>query len=128
MEKYKIAIMGASGVGRTVFLCSYFNMAFSAAVKRKRQRRPISVKSQDDGIVDKFITFLFKQPKPVPWIITRRMDFSLYEDSLDTDFSFCVDSLDMDITFFDVPRDYCYKDMDRWTETDFVPEIGRAHV
>ena len=97
MEKYKIAIMGASGVGRTVFLCSYFNMAFSAAVKRKRQRRPISVKSQDDGIVDKFITFLFKQPKPVPWIITRRMDFSLYEDSLDTDFSFCVDSLDMDI-------------------------------
>ena len=61
MEKYKIAIMGASGVGRTVFLCSYFNMAFSAAVKRKRQRRPISVKSQDDGIVDKFFTFLFKK-------------------------------------------------------------------
>lgn len=126
MEKYKIAIMGASGAGRTIFLCSYFNMAFSAAVKRKRQRRPISVKSQDDGIVDKFITFLFKQPKPVPWIIRRRMDLSLYEDSLDTDFSFCVDSLDMDITLFDVPRDYCYQDMDRWTETDFVPGLRTA--
>lgn len=130
MEKYKIAIIGASGAGRTVFLCSYFNMAFSAAVKRKRQRRPISVKSQDVGIIDKFITFLFKQPKkqskPVPWIIARRMDFSLYEDSPDTDFSFCVDSLNMDITLFDVPRDYCYQGTDRWTETDFVPGLRTA--
>ena len=126
MEKYRIAIMGASGAGRTVFLCSYFKMAFSAAVKRKQQRRPISVKSQDVGIIDKFITFLFKQPNPVPWIIARHMDLSLYEDSPDTDFSFCVDSLNMDITLFDVPRDYCYQDMDRWTETDFVPDLRTA--
>jgi len=128
MEKYRIAIMGAMGVGKTVFLCSYFNMAFSAAVKRKQQRRPISVKSQDVGIIDKFITFLFKQPNPVPWIIAmaRRMDLSLYEDSPDTDFSFCVDSLNMDITLFDVQRDYCYQGTDRWTETDFVPDLRTA--
>ena len=126
MEKYRIAIMGATGVGRTVFLCSYFKMAFSAAVKGEPQRRPISVKSQNDGIVDKFITFLFERPKPVPWIITRRMDFSFYEDSLNTDFSFCVDSLDMDITLFDVPRDYCYQDMDRWTETEIAPHLRTA--
>ena len=85
MEKYKIAIMGATGIGKTVFLGSYFNMVFNVAVEGGQQRRPISVKQQKsvDRIAE-IIATLFERRKAVQGTAER------------TDFSFCVDSLNMD--------------------------------
>ena len=115
MEKYKIAIMGATGVGKTVFLGSYFNMVFNVAFEGGQQRRPISVKEQ--ASVDKIaeiIATLFEQHKPVLGTAER------------TDFSFCVDSLDMDVTLFDVPGGDT-QDMDRWIETKIAPDLKTAN-
>ena len=115
MEKYRIAIVGATGVGKTVFLGSYFNMMlFNVAFEGGQQRRPISVKEQ--ASVDKIseiIATLFEQRKLVLGTAERM------------DFRFCVDSLDMDVTLFDVPGGYT-QDMDRWIETDFVPDLRTA--
>ena len=115
MEKYKIAIMGATGVGKTVFLGSYFNMVFNVAVEGGQQRRPISVKQQKsvDRIAE-IIATLFERRKAVQGTAER------------TDFSFCVDSLNMDVTLFDVPGGYT-QDMDRWIETEIAPDLRTAN-
>ena len=115
MEKYKIAIMGATGVGKTVFLGSYFNMVFNVAVEGGQQRRPISVKQQKsvDRIAE-IIATLFERRKAVQGTAER------------TDFSFCVDSLNMDVTLFDVPGGYT-QDIDRWIETEIAPDLRTAN-
>ena len=98
MEKYKIAIMGAQGVGKTVFLVSYFHSVFNIVREERKDQKqvlspiPITPKSQE---IVKNIDDLFK-------ILIEKGEVP--QGTADwTDFSFCVDSMNMDVTLFDVP-------------------------
>ncbi len=49
MGKYKIAVMGSSGVGKTVFLASYFHQVMDlgvSSIQDGRKHYQINIKSQ----------------------------------------------------------------------------------
>lgn len=86
-KKFKVAILGAPGVGKTVFLGSYFNI-----VTNLRQGKPVTFKtasaSREAG---RIIETLFKRQVPV-------------EKKIDPEaVPFSVDSLNMDLELFQVP-------------------------
>ena len=88
-KKYKIAVMGATGVGKTVFFGSYFNLVTNLG----RGSRPIMVKSQSSvNRITELITQLFQKHEVVQGTSER------------VDFSFSVDSLGMEVELFDIPR------------------------
>ena len=109
-KKYKIAVMGATGVGKTVFFGSYFNLVTNLG----RGTRPIMVKSQSSvNRITELITQLFKKHEVVQGTSER------------VDFSFSVDSLGMDVELFDIPGGFT-QDMDAWVENKILPDLQRA--
>ena len=89
-KKYKIAVMGASGVGKTVFFASYFHQVTDIGVGKEHCQ--IAIKSQEtDDKVTEIITQLFQNRTVVKGTDVR------------VDFSFSVPKLDMDIELFDLP-------------------------
>ena len=89
-KKYKIAVMGASGVGKTVFFASYFHQVTDIGVGKEHYQ--IAIKSQEtDDKVTEIITQLFQNRTVVKGTDVR------------VDFSFSVPKLDMDIELFDLP-------------------------
>lgn len=109
-KKYKIAVMGATGVGKTVFFGSYFNLVTNLG----RGNRPIMVKSQSSvNRIAELITQLFQKHEVVQGTSER------------VDFSFSVDSLKMDVELFDIPGGFT-QDMDAWVENKILPDLQRA--
>ena len=109
-KKYKIAVMGATGVGKTVFFGSYFNLVTNLG----RGSRPIMVKSQSSvNRITELITQLFEKHEVVQGTSER------------VDFSFSVDSLGMDVELFDIPGGFT-QDMDAWVENKILPDLQRA--
>jgi hypothetical protein len=105
-KKYKIAIMGAPGAGKTVFFSSYFNL-----VTNLGQGKPISLNTLEAlKEVNRIIEALFKKQ-----IHGKE---KLKEDII----SFSVDSLEMDIRFLDVPGGGSKKRRD-WEDHRFLPEL-----
>ena len=109
-KKYKIAVMGATGVGKTVFFGSYFNLVTTLG----KGTRPIMVKSQSSvNRIAELITQLFEKHEVVQGTSER------------VDFSFSVDSLGMDVELFDIPGGFT-QDMDAWVENKILPDLQRA--
>lgn len=109
-KKYKIAVMGATGVGKTVFFGSYFNLVTTLG----KGTRPIMVKSQSSvNRITELITQLFEKHEVVQGTSER------------VDFSFSVDSLGMDVELFDIPGGFT-QDMDAWVENKILPDLQRA--
>lgn len=109
-RKYKIAVMGATGVGKTVFFGSYFNLVTNLG----RGTRPIMVKSQSSvNRIAELITQLFQKHEVVQGTSER------------VDFSFSVDSLGMDVELFDIPGGFT-QDMDAWVENKIQPDLEQA--
>lgn|GEM_PF-6631808 len=109
-RKYKIAVMGATGVGKTVFFGSYFNLVTNLG----KGSRPIMVKSQSSvNRITELITQLFQKHEVVQGTSER------------VDFSFSVDSLGMDVELFDIPGGFT-QDMDAWVENKILPDLQRA--
>lgn len=109
-KKYKIAVMGATGVGKTIFFGSYFNLVTHLG----KGNRPIVVKSQSSvNRITELITQLFQKHEVVQGTSER------------VDFSFSVDSLGMDVELFDVPGGFT-QDMDAWVEQKILPDLLRA--
>lgn len=87
-KKYKIAVMGESNVGKTVFFGSYFHQATDLG----RSKYTVAIKSQDsDDKITEIITQLFEKRQVVAGTDVR------------VDFSFSVDALGMDIVLSDLP-------------------------
>lgn len=87
-RKYKIAVMGESNVGKTVFFGSYFHQATDLG----KSKYTVAIKSQDsDDKITEIIKQLFIERKIVPGTDVR------------VDFSFSVDKLGMDIELVDLP-------------------------
>lgn len=108
-KKYRIAIMGASGAGKTVFLSSYFNL-----VTNLGQGKPVSLNTPEaSGEVGRIIRTLFKQQVPVKE--KAKKDLIAYS----------VIPLDMDVSFIDVPEGGSKKRRD-WQDHKFLPELKSA--
>ena len=109
-RKYKIAVMGATGVGKTIFFGSYFNLVTNLG----RGSRPIMVKSQSSvNRIAELIKQLFEKHEVVQGTSER------------VDFSFSVDSLGMDVELFDIPGGFT-QDMEAWVENKILPDLQRA--
>ncbi|MBQ7193186.1 MAG: GTPase domain-containing protein [Synergistaceae bacterium] len=109
-NKYKIAIMGASGVGKTVFLGSYFNLVSLNA----KGKYTIEAKTQDavKRITKLISDLLLEKRKPLP--TSERIDFSFY-----------VSKLDMDVEMFDL-QGGSVSDMDVWDMDKVTDDLTRA--
>ena len=87
-KKYKIAVMGESNVGKTVFFGSYFHQSTDMG----RAKYTVAIKSQEsDDKITEIITQLFEKRQVVAGTDVR------------VDFSFSVDALGMDIELADLP-------------------------
>lgn len=86
-KKYKVAILGAPGAGKTVFLGSYFNL-----VTNLGQGKPISFKmAAASKEADLVIETLFKKQVPAQ----KKIEVG--------DIKFSVDSFSMDLELFQTP-------------------------
>ena len=105
-KKYKIALMGASGSGKTVFLGSYFNL-----ITNFGQGRPVSFNTPEaEDEAGRIIRTLFRQQIPVKEKARKNL------------LSYSVDSLGMDILFVEVPEGGSKKRRD-WEDHKFLPEL-----
>ena len=87
-RKYKIAVMGESNVGKTVFFASYFHQV----TDMNRCKYHVAIKSQDaDDKITEIITQLFEKHQVAAGTDVR------------VDFSFSVDSLGIDVELMDLP-------------------------
>lgn len=116
-KKFTIAVMGASGVGKTVFFASYFHhvtdIGFSHLNDEKKHYQ-ISVKSQDtDRFLTQTIHTLFEEKRQAP-----------PTDKL-IDISFSVPALNMDIEIFDVPGGYT-EDREAWRTEGILEKLHDA--
>ena len=116
-KKFTIAVMGASGVGKTVFFASYFHHVTDVGFRHlndNKKHYQISIKSQD---TDKFITqtihTLFEEGRQAP-----------PTDKL-IDISFSVPALNMDIDIFDVPGGYT-EDREAWRTEGILEKLHDA--
>ncbi|MBL3538479.1 hypothetical protein [Aminivibrio sp.] len=108
-KKYRIAIMGASGAGKTVFLGSYFNL-----VTNLGHGKPVSLNTPEaDGEVGRIIRTLFKQQVPVKEKAKKDL------------ISYSVVPLDMDASFIEVPEGGSPKQRN-WQDHKFLPELKSA--
>ena len=108
-KKYKIAIMGETKVGKTVFLASYFYQAFSGRVKY-----PVIIKNQKtDDEIRRIINRLFSEHKKVEGTQER------------IDFSFSIDSLGMDIELFDLEGGFT-SNRDNWDIHEVSDDLASA--
>ncbi|MGI6251863.1 MAG: TRAFAC clade GTPase domain-containing protein [Aminivibrio sp.] len=108
-KKYKIAILGAPGAGKTVFLGSYFNLVLNLG-----QGKPVTFKTPGPSEeVDRVIDTLFKQQTPVE----KKVDTELVEYS--------VDSLGMDLSLFQIPGEH-FDGKYAWEASPVLAELERA--
>ena len=63
MEKYTIAVIGASGVGKTFFLASYFHSVFSNDTKEIRYRPTLA--KGNDKIIEPLVEKIFEEHEKV---------------------------------------------------------------
>ena len=109
-KKYKIAVMGESNSGKTVFFGSYFHQATDLG----RAKYPVAIKSQNsDQKITQIIKQLFVERKPVPGSDKR------------VDFSFSVDALEMDIELSDLPGGFT-TNRDYWDDEDVRKDLQNA--
>lgn len=116
-KKFTVAVMGASGVGKTVFFASYFHqvtdLGFSNLEDGKKHYQ-IAIKSQDtDEKLTKIIKRLFEDRNVADPTDTRM------------DFSFSVPALGMDIKMFDVPGGYTENRYD-WEAEGILEDLHEA--
>ena len=108
---YKIAIMGATGVGKTIFLGSYFYLAAIEATAKytiepssqivAKRMKDLSVKLVKDKIIE-------------------------MGTSVRVNFSFSVASLNnMNVELYDIPGGHA-QDMDDWAREKILPDLLRA--
>ncbi len=108
-SKYKIALMGASGVGKTVFLGSYFKLVYEDA----KGQHSIDIKAQESinritGLIHK----LFVDKERVIGT-SERVDFS---------FSVNDEDVKMDIELFDVEGGTT-TDINSWIRGKILPDL-----
>ena len=108
-KKYKLALMGAHGVGKTVFLGSYFYIT----TQRGEGNVSVSIiKQHSVDVIGKIISKIFQEHSVVEGTVER------------IDLSFDVPKLGMDVEFFDVPGGHT-QDMDQWAEQKFFQTYKR---
>ena len=111
-NEYKIAVMGAQGVGKTVFLGSYFKLAYDDG----KGYYTVDIHSQDAANrVHNLIRILFNEKRRVAGTSQR------------TDFSFSVNDkkAKMDIELFDVEGGIT-TDIDSWVQEKILPDLLKA--
>ena len=108
-ENYKITIMGASGVGKTTFLASYFHLAS----RLQRGTYPVSFKK---NIFDKKIDNITRMAP----------DCTISEKTTERiDIVFGLDSLGMTIECTDIPGEFA-QDMALWDERKILSDLKHA--
>lgn len=111
-NEYKIAVMGASGVGKTVFLGSYFKRVYDDG----KGYYTINIRSQESANrINALIHILFSEKRIVAGNAQR------------VDFSFSVDDkkAKMDIELFDVEGGAA-TDMDSWEQEKILSDLLSA--
>ncbi len=109
-RKYKIAVMGESNVGKTVFFGSYFHQITDLS----RGKYPVAIKSQSsDDKITEIITQLFDKKQVVAGTDVR------------VDFSFSVDSLAMDIELADLPGGFT-TNRNYWDDEEVRKDLQNA--
>lgn len=110
-KKYKLAVMGATAVGKTVFFASYFYLTTQLG----KGEYPVSIKNSGSvKEIGRIIRKLFEEHSIPEGTATR------------TDVSFDVDLLDMEVEFYDVPGGHT-QDMDQWVEQKILPDLEQAN-
>jgi hypothetical protein len=111
VKQYKIAVMGATGSGKTVFFGSYFNSVINQGGGdfSVSPATPDSVKE-----ISRITTTLFEEHLPVMGTAQR------------TDISFNVPSLGMQIILHDIPGGYT-QDAHQWAEQKIIPDLESAN-
>ncbi|GHT02310.1 hypothetical protein AGMMS50276_32150 [Synergistales bacterium] len=112
MTDYKIAIMGATGSGKTIFFGSYFYSVIGKAQGEfpVSSSNPVSVRAITD-----IVTTLFEEHVPLMGTSER------------TDISFNVQALDMRVTLHDIPGGYT-QDAAQWAEQKITPDLESANA
>lgn len=109
-RKFKIAVMGESNVGKTVFFGSYFHQITDLS----RGKYPVAIKSQSsDDKITEIITQLFDKKQVVAGTDVR------------VDFSFSVDSLAMDIELADLPGGFT-TNRNYWDDEEVRKDLQNA--
>ena len=109
-RKYKIAVMGESNVGKTVFFGSYFHQITDLS----KGKYPVAIKSQSsDDKITEIITQLFDKKQVVAGTDVR------------VDFSFSVDSLGMDIELADLPGGFT-TNRNYWDDEEVRKDLQNA--
>lgn len=109
-RKYKIAVMGESNVGKTVFFGSYFHQVTDLS----RGKYPVAIKSQaSDDKITEIISQLFDKKQVVAGTDVR------------VDFSFSVDSLGMDIELADLPGGFT-TNRNYWDDEEVRKDLQNA--
>ena len=109
-KKYKIAVMGESNVGKTVFFGSYFHQVTDLS----KGKYPVAIKSQaSDDKITEIITQLFDKRQVVAGTDVR------------VDFSFSVDSLGMDIELADLPGGFT-TNRNYWDDEEVRKDLQNA--
>lgn len=110
-KKYKLAVMGATGVGKTVFFASYFYQTTQLG----KGNHPVSIKHPGSvKEIGRIIRKLFEEHSIPEGTATR------------TDVSFDVDSLGMEVEFYDVPGGHT-QDMEQWVDQNILPDLEQAN-
>ena len=109
-NKYKIAIMGATRVGKTIFLGSYFNMVTRLALGKYSIE---ASKQSSAKRIAALVNQLFDEKKIGPGNSER------------VDFSFAVSTLNMDIELYDVPGGFT-QDINDWEREGIADDLRRA--
>ena len=108
-KQYRIALMGASGAGKTVFLGSYFHL-----VTNLGQGRSVSLNTPEAAHeAGRIIQTLFRQQVPVKEKARKNL------------LTYSVNSLDMDVRFIEVPEGGSKKRRE-WEDHKFLPELKSA--
>ena len=107
---YKIAIMGATGVGKTIFLGSYFYLAAIEATAKYN----IEPLSQEVAKRMKNLSTKLIKDKIIEIGTSERVNFS-----------FAVDTLKMNVELYDIPGGHT-TDMDGWAREKILPDLLRA--
>ena len=108
---YKIAIMGATGVGKTIFLGSYFYLAALEATTK------YTIEPSSGGVAKRMTELSRKLVMDkIPEIGTSERE----------NFSFSVGALDnMNVELYDIPGGHT-TDMDGWAREKVLPDLLRA--
>ena len=108
---YKIAVMGATGVGKTIFLGSYFYLAAIDATAKYT----IEPSSQEVARRMKDLSTRLIKDKVIEIGTSERVNFSFSVGTLDN----------MNVELYDIPGGHT-TDMDGWAREKILPDLIRA--